>query len=148
MKTIDGAFEELALRMPERPALVHGEDSVNYGELLRRVNGVVRGLRITSPDTPVGVILERGLDLITAILSILKAGAAYVPLDPVWPEERVRQLREDARLATVITSLSAMEALNLPPGAPARVSQTFRPRLHHLHLGLDGPPERRDGGAP
>ena len=83
-----------------------GARRVSYGELNRRANAVAWRLREEhgiGPDTPVGLLLERGLDLAVSVLGVLKAGGAYVPLDPRYPDERISLLVSDARLDLVVT---------------------------------------------
>ena len=81
------------------------EDGWTYTELNRRANQLARHLQTlgTGPEVRVGIFLERTADMIVAVLGVLKAGAAYVPLDPAHPGERVRRAVEDARVRVVVT---------------------------------------------
>ena len=91
-------FEEQAKRNPEAPAVVQGDQCLTYGDLDRRADLLSRELdaRGVRPGDRVAVILERGADFIVAVLGILKSGAAYVPLDPGYPAERLAFMLEDA----------------------------------------------------
>ncbi|WP_438487974.1 non-ribosomal peptide synthetase [Streptomyces sp. S186] len=90
---------------PGAPALVDGARTVTYGELDRRADRLARRLRElgAGPETPVGVGLERSAEQVVACLAVLKAGAAFVPLDPQYPAERLTAIREDAGLRLLIT---------------------------------------------
>jgi amino acid adenylation domain-containing protein len=84
-----------------------------YGELNARANRLARYLESLGigPEVPVGICLERSFDQITACLAVLKAGGAFLPLDPSWPEERIKFLLDDARAPVVITTALRAEQL-------------------------------------
>ncbi|MBV9107940.1 MAG: amino acid adenylation domain-containing protein, partial [Gemmatimonadetes bacterium] len=87
---IHALFERQARETPERAAIVFGEETVSYGELNRRANRIAHGLREMGigPESRVAVCLERTPTLVAAMLGVLKAGAAYVPMDPAHPAAR------------------------------------------------------------
>ncbi|MEP7008816.1 MAG: non-ribosomal peptide synthase/polyketide synthase [Acidobacteriota bacterium] len=89
----------------ERAAGGAGFSMLTYAELDARANRLARHLRRAGvgPETRVGVCLERSLDLPVALLAVLKAGAAYLPLDPSLPEDRLRHLVADASAPVVVT---------------------------------------------
>ncbi|HEY6807000.1 MAG TPA: amino acid adenylation domain-containing protein [Pyrinomonadaceae bacterium] len=91
-------FEEQAARRPNASALVDRERELSYGELNRRANQLAHYLRREGVgiESRVGVLLERKAELVVALLAVLKTGAAYVPLDPGYPAERLRFMVEDA----------------------------------------------------
>lgn len=101
-------FEAQARRTPERIAIVGAEESVSYGELDARAGLLARRLRAlgVGPGDLVGVLMERSIDMVTALLGTLKAGAAYVPLDPTYPRDRVAFMAEDARLCALVSERS------------------------------------------
>jgi amino acid adenylation domain-containing protein len=84
-------FARQAAAAPQRTALVSGSDEISYGELNRRANRIAHRLLSlgASPDDRVAVCAGRGVDMVAGILGVLKAGAAYVPLDPAYPAERL-----------------------------------------------------------
>ncbi|WP_086661048.1 non-ribosomal peptide synthetase [Lentzea kentuckyensis] len=92
---------------PEASAVVCGEVVLTFRELDQRANRLAHHLRSlgAGPDAPVGVLLDRGLDLVPTLLGILKAGAAYLPLDPGAPVDRLRYQLADAAAAIVVTDL-------------------------------------------
>ncbi|HKI02159.1 MAG TPA: non-ribosomal peptide synthase/polyketide synthase, partial [Thermoanaerobaculia bacterium] len=105
-----------AARTPEAVAVTFGAESLTYGELDRRANGLAWRLRDlgVGPEARVGIALERSLEMVVAVLGVLKAGGAYVPLDPSYPAERLAFMKEDAGLAAVLESLDFEESLEAP----------------------------------
>ena len=99
-------FEEQAARTPEAPAVWTAEDEVlTYAELDERASrlaGRLRGMGV-GPETLVGVLLERSADAVVAMLAALKAGGAFLHLDPSLPHERLAYMLEDARPSGVLT---------------------------------------------
>ncbi|MCY9523581.1 amino acid adenylation domain-containing protein, partial [Paenibacillus apiarius] len=109
--TLHALFEQQAAKTPERLAVVCGDDSMTYRELNERANRLARVvLRYgAGPESLVAVQCERSVDMAIALLAVLKAGAAYLPISPQEPAERVQFLLEDSG-ATVLLSASAQEA--------------------------------------
>jgi amino acid adenylation domain-containing protein len=97
-------FEQRVAEAPDRPAVSYEGETLSYGELNRRANRLAHFLRArdVGPGQLVGLCLDRSLDTVTAILAVLKAGAAYVPMDPSNPAERVRMIVEDAQCPVVV----------------------------------------------
>ncbi|MFL5540511.1 MAG: non-ribosomal peptide synthase/polyketide synthase [Longimicrobiaceae bacterium] len=98
-------FEAQAERTPHATALVAGREELSYAELDARANRLAHALqrRGAGPEVRVGVCLERTAELVVGLLAVLKAGAAYVPLDPHYPAERVRLMLEDSRAPILLT---------------------------------------------
>ncbi|HEX7239758.1 MAG TPA: amino acid adenylation domain-containing protein, partial [Longimicrobiaceae bacterium] len=94
-----------AARAPDAPALVSSAETLTYAELERRANRLAHHLRDlgAGPDARVGLLLERGADTVVAVLAVLKAGAAYVALDPAWPGERLGSTLADAGVRVVVS---------------------------------------------
>jgi amino acid adenylation domain-containing protein len=103
--TIHEAFERQAARTPDALALIAGTERLSYAELDRRANRLARRLiRLgAGPERIVGVCLPRTADLPVTLLAILKAGAAYLPLDPAYPAERIAFMLDDSQAAVVVT---------------------------------------------
>ena len=96
---------------PDRIALEFGRESITYRDLDRKSNRLARylgDLGIASEGI-VGIYLERSIEMVIALLGILKAGAAYVPLDPSYPEERLRFMMEDAQISVIVTQARVFE---------------------------------------
>ncbi|MFE6615805.1 amino acid adenylation domain-containing protein [Amycolatopsis sp. NPDC057786] len=104
--TVPAMFAAQVRDRPQATALACGDDSVTYEELDVRSNRLAHRLRTlgAGPGTVIGVCLPRSTGLITALLAILKAGAAYLPIDPEYPEERQRLLLADGGARLVITT--------------------------------------------
>src|ERR1700674_5429098 len=90
---------------PDAVALVSGNRHVTYRELNTRANQLAHRLRSLGigPDVPVGLCMERSVELPIAALGILKAGGAYMPLDPTYPSRRLSMLLEDSGTPLVVT---------------------------------------------
>ncbi|MEV6052214.1 amino acid adenylation domain-containing protein, partial [Streptomyces sp. NPDC052107] len=116
-------FEEQAARVPGAVAVEHSGATVSYGELDVRANRLahhLRGLGVTA-ESRVLVRLDRGPDLLTALLAVWKAGGAYVPADPAYPAARVTTMREASAAVVTLTELPDVDVLAaLPDTAPVR----------------------------
>lgn len=112
-------FEQQALKTPEKPALYANGRFLSYRELNQHANQLAHYLcaQGVHPGAVVGVCLERCADLLISLLAILKAGAAYVPLDPTYPPERMTFILENARVSLLITQPT--QEVQLSPGQSA-----------------------------
>ncbi|MCZ8519473.1 non-ribosomal peptide synthetase [Paenibacillus caseinilyticus] len=104
--TLHALFEAQSARVPERIAVVCDTERITYGELNARANRLARILREhgAAADQPVSLLLGRTADTVTVILAVLKAGAAYVPVDPAYPVERIRFMLQDCGARLLLTS--------------------------------------------
>ena len=105
-RTLPALFEAQAARAPEAVAVIFGQESLSYGELNARANRLAHhliGLGV-GPESLLGIALERSTEMIVALLGTLKAGAAYLPLDPDYPEARLAHILTDAAPALVLSS--------------------------------------------
>ena len=118
---IQTLFEEQAARTPDAPAMVGEGCSLTYEALNRRANQLAHHLRSlgAGPEKIVGLFAERSPEAVIGLFAILKAGAAYVPLDPALPQERIALMIQDAGVAIVV-------AARLPDWDPGGV-QFVRP---------------------
>jgi amino acid adenylation domain-containing protein len=98
-------FALQAERTPERVAVIAGQQQWTYGELDERAEQIAGRLQQlgVGVEERVGICVERSLEMIAAILGVLKAGATYVPLDPVHPAERIKLMLQDAGVRVVLT---------------------------------------------
>jgi amino acid adenylation domain-containing protein len=110
-------IEAQARRTPERVALVFEGQRLTYRELDRRAGCLAQHLRRlgAGPDARVGLFVERSLELVVGILGALKAGAAYVPMDTAYPQERLAFMLSDADVRLLLTQSSLLA--KLPPCA-------------------------------
>ncbi len=104
-------FEQACDRRPDGIAVVCGSSRLTYLELDRRANRLAHLLleRGAKEGAPVGILLERSLDTYVALLGVLKAGAAYVPLDPSFPADRLAFIAQDAGLHEMVTTSALRE---------------------------------------
>ncbi|WP_146741741.1 AMP-binding protein, partial [Lonsdalea populi] len=107
-------FEAQAERGPDAVAVVFGERTLSYAELNRRANQLAHHLMALGvrPDDRVALCVERGPEMVVALLAILKAGAAYIPLDPTYPTERLRYMLEDGKPVTLLTQHALLDRLD------------------------------------
>ncbi|HEX8650921.1 MAG TPA: amino acid adenylation domain-containing protein, partial [Pyrinomonadaceae bacterium] len=106
-------FEAQAARDPASIAVIFEEHQLTYGELNVRANQVAHYLQRlgVGPETHVGLMVERSVEMIVGLLGILKAGGAYVPLDPAYPQERLSFMLKDAGVSALLTQQCLLERL-------------------------------------
>jgi amino acid adenylation domain-containing protein len=109
-------FEAQAARVPQNVAVTHNGASLTYDELNRRANRLARHLQSqdVAVESRVGIHLDKSLDLIVAVLAVLKAGGTYIPLDPSYPADRLAYMLEDSGASILITTEE--KAGQLPAG--------------------------------
>jgi amino acid adenylation domain-containing protein len=113
-------FEEQVARAAENVALICGTQQLSYRELNERANQVahyLRGLGV-GPEVPVGIAMERSVELMVGLLGILKAGGAYVPIDAQLPAERISFMIEDAQVELVLSEAHLGKAAGLSSENP------------------------------
>ncbi|WP_199930865.1 non-ribosomal peptide synthetase [Streptomyces sp. CB02923] len=118
-RTLHGAFEEAAAAWPDETAVVCQDTRVTYRQLDRRATRLAHHLRTVvelKPNDFVGLVLDKSELMITAILAVWKAGAAYVPIDPDYPDDRAAFMLEDTRARLVLANRTHGERLR---GLPA-----------------------------
>ncbi|MCB1034770.1 MAG: AMP-binding protein, partial [Acidobacteria bacterium] len=119
---VDRQIARWAEERPGAVAVEWGEEKLSYAELETRVARLAAALghRIEAPGTLVGLCLERSSDLVVATLAVLRAGGAFVPLDPAYPLERLRLLLSDSGLTSLVERRSALEVSGLSAEVEAR----------------------------
>jgi amino acid adenylation domain-containing protein len=100
-------------RTPDAIAVVYGKQQLTYRELNERANQLAHELRKhgSGPNQLVGLYVERSINMVMALLAIVKAGAAYLPLDPLFPAERINYMLEDSGVRILVTEQSLRGAL-------------------------------------
>jgi amino acid adenylation domain-containing protein len=113
MASVHTLFEEQVARTPERVAVSCGEESLTYAELEARANQLAAYLRSegVARGSIVAVSVPRGVETLVAILGVLKSGAAYLPLDPTYPPQRLSFMLEDAEACALLTVASMVGQL-------------------------------------
>ena len=134
-KTIINYFDENAHNMPLAPAVVLGEEELTYAELQRKANLLAHTLRKRGvrPNTVVGIISHRSLEMIIGIFGILKAGGAYLPLQHKGPPERLRYLLKESEALLLLTQSDETEDYGVP---------VLNLRNEELYRGLPEPLEQ------
>ncbi|MBX8589129.1 amino acid adenylation domain-containing protein [Pseudomonas cichorii] len=110
-QTVHALVEAQAFNRPDAPAVVQGDEVLSYAELNRRANSLAHhliGLGV-QPDERVALCLRRSPERLVGLLAILKAGAAYVPVDPAYPAERISYLLEDSAPRVVLVDASTRD---------------------------------------
>ena len=112
---LQSVFEAQVARTPDAVAVLCGNESLTYSALNRRANHVAHYLQALGigPEVLVGLCIERSLAMVVGLLGILKAGAAYVPLDPTYPPERLAFMLADAQPPVVLTQERLLAALSV-----------------------------------
>ena len=131
-KTLHQLFEEQALRTPNNIALVFEHQKLTYQELNEQSNQLARFIQkhqqsTLSSNNLVALYLDRSLEMLIGILAILKAGNAYVPIDPSYPIDRVRYLLEDTKSDLILTSECFIRKLQCLPANTAIFALDTRP---------------------
>ncbi|QTD96745.1 Tyrocidine synthase 3 [Streptomyces cyanogenus] len=142
--TLSELFETQVRRAPDAVALVCGAESVSYGELNVRANRLAHWLigQGVGPEKLVAVELPRSVDLVVAVLAVLKAGGAYIPIDPDYPEERRAFLRADAGPVVVLDEASmARDVSALPDTDPEVQVEMAHPAYVIYTSGSTGTPK-------
>lgn len=113
-------FETQANKSPDAVAVISGGQRLSYADLNCRANQLAHLLQASGvgPETPVGVCMERGLEMIIGLLAVMKAGGAFVPLDPTYPKERLALVIEDSGTALLLTQRRLQSSL---PNRSARI---------------------------
>jgi surfactin family lipopeptide synthetase C len=127
-------IEAQAKRTPTAIALTTEEEQINYIDLNDRANQLAQYLRtlgVQSNDL-IGVCLDRSIEMVIGLLGVLKAGAAYVPLDPAYPAERLAFMLKDAEVKLVLTQKSLVEQATPLANALDQSQSVFTLRVVHL----------------
>jgi amino acid adenylation domain-containing protein len=123
-------------RTPDAVAVACGEQKLTYRELNERANQLAEELRKfgAGPDQLVGLFVDRSIGMVMALLAIVKAGAAYLPLDPLYPPERLRYMLEDSRVPVIVTEQSMREKLPSFVGETILLEDTRWQGNHKVNL--------------
>jgi amino acid adenylation domain-containing protein len=124
-------FAEQAVARPDKIAVACGDSSLTYREVDARANQLAWALRAlgVGPDTPVAVCMDRGIDVVVALLGVLKSGGCYLPLDPKYPDTRIEYILEDSGAQIMLTQpehahrFPSLTTLQLDPAWSAFTAQ-------------------------
>ena len=111
--TVPELFQAQVTRTPDAPAVIAGNKHLSYAELNQRANRLARLLisKGAGPDRFVTIAMPRSPDMIVAVLAVLKAGAAYVPVDPAYPPDRIAYMLSETNPVTVLTTAGVADTL-------------------------------------
>ncbi|MDX3232393.1 amino acid adenylation domain-containing protein [Streptomyces sp. ME19-01-6] len=134
--TFPGLFERQVAARPGSVALVCGGESVSYGELDGRANRLARVLvgRGVGPESVVGVALPRSPEWVVAVLAVMKAGGAYLPVDPAYPADRIGFMVEDSGACLMLADATTADEL---PELPVPVLRLDDPHTADAPAGAD-----------
>jgi amino acid adenylation domain-containing protein len=137
-------FEEQVARTPAAPAVIYSNETLTFDELNRRANRIAwllreRGVR---PGTFVGILMEKSLDLVPVVLGVMKSGGAYIPLDPLYPADRIEFMVQDSQPALLLTHARHVESA--PSSGPWSILAIDTPGLLDAYA-EDDPPTDADG---
>ena len=104
-KTVIQLFEEQVMKTPEQAALRQARETLTYSELHTKVQSLARMLieEGAGPDQPVAIVMKRSIDSVVAILAVMTARSAFVPIDPAYPEDRISYILNDCSASIVLT---------------------------------------------
>ncbi|MCI3275396.1 amino acid adenylation domain-containing protein [Streptomyces cylindrosporus] len=113
--TVRALFEDQVRRTPQAPAVLHGDTALTFAELDARADRLAAALtaRGAGPESAVAVALPRGPELVTALLAVLKSGAACMPIDPAHPRERIALMLGDATPRLVVCEQRTAQQLDI-----------------------------------
>lgn len=134
-------FEAQVRRTPNEISVIFEDASLSYAELDQRTNQLAHHLKRLGigPEMLVGVCLERSLDMVVAVLAILKVGGAYVPLDPAFPESRLSYMVGDSRMSMLLTHRGLERNLEVRPPKIVRLDTDWN-EIAKLSAAPDGLP--------
>ncbi len=114
-QTIHQLFEEQAAKTPNATAVIFGDEQISYADLNQRANQLARHLQTmgVSSGKFIGIFLDRSVEVIIAMLGVLKAGGAYLPLDPAYPSERLAFMLADVQPTILLTNQPLLDHLHL-----------------------------------
>lgn len=115
-QTLVSQFQQQVTRIPHQPAVEFETQRLTYAELEAQANQLAHYLmkQGVGPGTTVGLLMTRSLPMVVALLGVLKAGAAYLPIDPAYPAERTAFMVADGQVAVLLTQASLRD--KVPPG--------------------------------
>ncbi|MBA2930407.1 amino acid adenylation domain-containing protein [Pseudomonas sp. CCUG 57209] len=118
--SVQQLIEAQVAATPNATALVFGDQQLSYHQLNQRANQLAHKLMElgVGPDALVGIATERSLEMVIGLLAVLKAGAAYVPLDPEYPQDRLSYMIEDSGIGLLLTQQHLLTQLPIPAALP------------------------------
>ncbi len=121
-------FEDKVLSNPEAIAVVKGDEKLSYGELDKRANQLANYLVLlgVSSESIVGIYMDRSIDMLTALVAVHKSGGAYLPMDPVFPKDRLEFMLDNAQVPIILTDSIIKDTLPLNKAKIICVSEQWK----------------------
>ena len=143
---VPGLVAAQAARVPDAVAVACGDGQLSYGELWARAGRLAGVLAAAGagPETVVGLCLERGVEMVTAMLGTWLAGAAYLPLDPGYPPQRLAFMLADSQVAVLVSTTALLE--DLPAGRAVAIAVDDPPAPGAVTVGTEAGPVPVAGG--
>jgi len=106
-------FEEQVEKTPDRIALVYGNEQMTYSQVNKKANQLARQLREkgVKNESIVGIMADRSIEMVVSLLAVLKAGGAYLPIDPEYPQDRIEYMLYDSEVSILLTQAKFTEKL-------------------------------------
>ena len=148
--SVPALFEAQVARTPDAPAVWYRDRRLSFAELNAAANRLARLLveRGAGPETVVAVALGRSAELVVALLAVVKAGAAYLPVDPAYPAGRIAFMLGDAAPVLVVADRATAGSGVLPASVPVVTPDDGSLRLRRLRPGRRGPGWRGAARSP
>ncbi|WP_342707226.1 amino acid adenylation domain-containing protein [Fontibacillus panacisegetis] len=141
-KSIKQLFEEQVKNTPKRVAVVYEDQQVTYEELNKRANIIARQLRKEISDEEiVGIILERDINMISALLGVVKSGGTYLPIDPEAPSDRIQYTLEDSNVQMLLTSKNVSIDVSFN-GKVVYIEDLLMAKVNSRNLAITVPPSQ------
>jgi len=139
-------FESQVRQTPDAIAVMHGDQHISFAQLNAKANQLARYLVNlgVGTDEVVGICVSRGVPMVLGVLAILKAGAAYLPLDPNYPPDRLRHMLEDAAPRVVLTQEALQAGLPATQAELVLLDPTLEQLTGHLDENLPLPGRAED----
>ena len=133
-------FEEVALKYPQKEAILFDNKSITYQKLNEKSNQLARYIKnkqIGENDF-VGVFLDRSIEMVVSLIAVMKTGAAYIPLDPIYPKNRIKLIIDDAKPKAVLSQKELLDNLPETSTAIIDINNEEIEKLDHQNLDFTG----------